>query len=343
MVDLNVKENDRILIVAPHPDDECIGAGGLMIKYAEQCSVIILTNGNKGYNGDNKNQISDIRKMEVISEMEFLNVKNYKFINIDDGNLKDYTTCLYDIDLSRYNKIFVTNSYDDHIDHQAAYTCIINALKKQKIHNVELYMYEVTTPVHRITHYINITDDIEKKMKLIQFHKSQLLNCDYCGVARNLNSYRAHANCMNDSYLECYEIVNNYLDNENPEVSAYQNSIYRQRLSMDIMEKWIEKETTIGFFTRYATKNKIKTVAIYGCGRIGCLVEKCLRNTDIEVRYFIDAIKDNSGDSKLDICKIYDDLESVDIVFITIVQRSTEVEIQLKNKGMKYLYIQELL
>ena len=51
---LDIKKNDRILIVAPHPDDETIGCGGLMLKYGEQCEILLLTDGRKGYNSDIK-------------------------------------------------------------------------------------------------------------------------------------------------------------------------------------------------------------------------------------------------------------------------------------------------
>ena len=52
MNEINIKSNDKILIVAPHPDDECIGTGGILCKYHKQCTVIVLTDGALGNNSN---------------------------------------------------------------------------------------------------------------------------------------------------------------------------------------------------------------------------------------------------------------------------------------------------
>ena len=51
-VKLSIKENDKILVIAPHPDDECIGVGGVLSLYPELCTVILLTNGSRGITGE---------------------------------------------------------------------------------------------------------------------------------------------------------------------------------------------------------------------------------------------------------------------------------------------------
>ena len=43
-----LQKNEKILVVAPHPDDESLGCGGLMSKYGKQCDVLLLTDGRRG-------------------------------------------------------------------------------------------------------------------------------------------------------------------------------------------------------------------------------------------------------------------------------------------------------
>ena len=34
MIEFSINDTEKILIIAPHPDDECIGTGGVLLKYA---------------------------------------------------------------------------------------------------------------------------------------------------------------------------------------------------------------------------------------------------------------------------------------------------------------------
>jgi len=48
MKHLDFTSSDRLLVVAPHPDDESIGCGGLLLKHADKCDVAVLTDGRHG-------------------------------------------------------------------------------------------------------------------------------------------------------------------------------------------------------------------------------------------------------------------------------------------------------
>ena len=74
---LEIKPNDNILIIAPHPDDECIGPGGVLCLYPKQCSVIVLTDGREGQGDVLPDIAKKIRKTEFVEEMRYLGIQDY--------------------------------------------------------------------------------------------------------------------------------------------------------------------------------------------------------------------------------------------------------------------------
>lgn len=62
---INIKCDDKILIIAPHPDDECIGCGGLLSLYPEKCSVVVMTDGSQGNINVVPEQEAIIRKKSI--------------------------------------------------------------------------------------------------------------------------------------------------------------------------------------------------------------------------------------------------------------------------------------
>ena len=63
---INIKCDDKILIIAPHPDDECIGCGGLLSLYPEKCSVVVMTDGSQGNINVDPEQEAIIRKNQLL-------------------------------------------------------------------------------------------------------------------------------------------------------------------------------------------------------------------------------------------------------------------------------------
>lgn len=110
---LSIKETDKILIVAPHPDDECIGAGGILALHPDLCTVIVLSDGRLGQGNMLPDETRKARKCEFIKEMLLAGIKDYKMLEYQDGTLLQHTDCLADIDLSCFHKIFVTGMHDN--------------------------------------------------------------------------------------------------------------------------------------------------------------------------------------------------------------------------------------
>ena len=192
---LKIKENDRILVIAPHPDDESIGCGGLLSLYGNQCDVVVITD------GDNRKVVSDIadvREREFIKAVSLAEVQDYKCLRIPERQIKQYKNKISEIDFDKYEHVFVPNRFDEHKDHVDVYKVVKSLVKK----TAKLYEYEVWTPLRKPNVYLDITDISDKKVQLIKAHESQIKELDYVGMMMGLNAYRGRSHGM--SFAECY-------------------------------------------------------------------------------------------------------------------------------------------
>lgn len=201
---MNIKDEEKILVVAPHPDDESIGAGGLIALYGAQCDVLLLTDGRYGHvglKGVNEENLIEVRKREIKEAVETIGISDLFFLNIEDKKLYKNKKKVYKFDITQYNYIFVPNRYETNIDHRIVYSIFKKMIRRQKSKAL-LYEYEVWTPLRCPTDFVDITNVIDKKKKMISCHKSQLKDCDYIEKGIALSSYRGMYSHFN--YAEAF-------------------------------------------------------------------------------------------------------------------------------------------
>lgn len=68
----------RRLVIAPHMDDESLGCGGLLAKYAANSTVVVVT------------QSGDARRVEHARAMEVLGVEDFRCLEFDDGTTQQH-------------------------------------------------------------------------------------------------------------------------------------------------------------------------------------------------------------------------------------------------------------
>lgn len=329
---LNVKENDKLLIIAPHPDDECIGAGGVLALYADQCTVIVLSDGREGQGKFPPEMEKEMRKTEFASEMSFLNITDYQMLDYEDGTLMQHMECLETIDLSAYTKIFVTGVYDSHPDHKAACLGLYQALHKQRIKETEIYFYEVHAPLREVTHMLDITDIIDKKSQLIRFHQSQLGSLPYDRYAKSMAEYRALQNRMGGCYIETYAYMSpkhNLYDATAELEARLQKSI----LFYQILTRWVEMKIKGGSVAEVIKKRGIHMVAIYGYAEMGKLLCMELVQAGMEVVYVLDRKVTHTENEKIPVFVPQKGLPEVEAVVVTAVYYFHEIEKELMEMG----------
>lgn len=204
--ELQIGSQDRILVVAPHPDDESIGCGGLLALYGRQCDILLLTDGRKGHTGrydGREEELVQIRELELKRAVALAGVSHVHACHVPDGELFGSYGMVKEFDIRPYDYIFVPNRMESHEDHRMAFRALKRMKREQKA-KAELVEYEVWTPLTRPTCCLDITSVIETKRNMILQHKSQMMDIDYAEKGVALSCYRGIH--MNVPYAEAYAI-----------------------------------------------------------------------------------------------------------------------------------------
>ncbi len=190
---MTIKETDRLLIVAPHPDDESLGCGGLLTLYGKQCDVLLLTDGRRGKSEKRKTysdeEIAETRLNEMKNALRLCGVRTLVTLGIPDSQIKEHKRKVFSTDIHNYDYIFIPNSHEAHPDHY--YSC--KYLKRMRLlgkTKAKLYEYEVWTPLRTVDWLLDISSVEDTKRRMIEQHISQLECMDYLDAGMGLSHYR---------------------------------------------------------------------------------------------------------------------------------------------------------
>ncbi len=205
-MNININENEKILIVSPHADDESIGCGGLLSRYGRQCDLLLLTDGRNGHTTEkysNESELIEIRKKEFKQAATLANVNQIVFLNIKDGTLSANKKEVYNYAIREYDYIFVPNRYESHSDHKIVLSIFRKMKRKQKA-KAKIFEYEVWTPLRHPTWFLDISGVAANKEKMIGQHISQLADINYVQKGMALSCYRGMFNNTMFSEAFCY-------------------------------------------------------------------------------------------------------------------------------------------
>lgn len=190
-VPLYIQENENALLLAPHADDESIGAGGTLAKYHNNFDVICLTNGVKGLKNLPPEEAKKVREQEFLNAMKIANVRSAKVLNIPDRDVISGYDELAKTDISSYDYIFLPNLIDTHKDHKSV-AILVKKLLENKPHKkeIQLVFYEVWSTLAIPNRVVNITNTVDIKSKMLEAHKSQMELRNYLPASIGLSQYR---------------------------------------------------------------------------------------------------------------------------------------------------------
>jgi LmbE family N-acetylglucosaminyl deacetylase len=198
----------RIVVLAPHMDDEVIGCGGTLYKHFQkggELTVVYMTDGRHGSSvvqnatGNERKilqrKLVEQRKQEAQLAMQTLGVRESFFLDVEETRLtstKEVQQRLRQIlEAKQPELVYLPFFWEENLDHRETSKILLDATSNRHF-QFECCGYEVWTPLFSNC-LVDISDVIDVKKTALQHYRSQLAGKDYVHTSLGLNAYRSSA------------------------------------------------------------------------------------------------------------------------------------------------------
>lgn len=181
----------NILVIAPHPDDEVLGVGGTIARYAAEGCAVYVAIATQGQPPDFDSERVQTVGKEAIAAHQILGVKQTLFLpfpaaRVDTVPHKDINQALVELYANiQPHIIFVPFNGDLHLDHQQVFlSALVAARPISAFAPRTIYAYETLsetnwnapylTPGFLPNVFVDISDYLELKLQAMQRYASQL-------------------------------------------------------------------------------------------------------------------------------------------------------------------------
>lgn len=162
----------KIIVFAPHPDDETLGCGGTIAKRISEgydVLIVVMTDGRyaflNGFGIDSNptpEELKEIRKEEVKRATRILGVpeEDLVFLDFVDGTLENNEKKAEEkiaeiLSKNRPVEVYFPYKRDGHPDHQATYRIVRNSIRKSGV-SALTYQYSITHKYARVGAIVDV-------------------------------------------------------------------------------------------------------------------------------------------------------------------------------------------
>ena len=191
----------RVLVLAPHPDDETVGLGGtlaLHVRAGDPVHVVFATTGVHG-DPDKRHDPAEyvaLRRAEARAAAEVLGLTETVFWDFPDSMVVTTQDLAHVTDMLReqYERVrpdvvYAPHVAEAHSDHHVIGRAALDA-HADAGRGVPLLGYEVWTPVAPDL-LVDVSPVYDLKRRAIACYASQLEHSDILGATEGMNRYRA--------------------------------------------------------------------------------------------------------------------------------------------------------
>lgn len=238
----------KVLVLAPHPDDEIFGCGGAVALYARQAvpvHVHILTDGGGYAPNAQRAQIRDTRHEESRRALAHLGAGiDCSFGAYEDrALLKESSLIAHMVALLEQHQpelVIAPSPWEIHPDHQAcarAAAAAVNQWRRKAQADVGLMLYEIGSPL-KANLLVDITSVWAVKEQAMQSFASQLQQQDYIRHVKGLNSYRTYTLPRAVRYAEAFHYLT--ADDMAAMDSGTDPAPENRNLAVQYLDRWVE-------------------------------------------------------------------------------------------------------
>lgn len=185
----------RILIVAAHPDDETLGAGGAMAKHVasgDEVSVLILGEGvaSRKEHGEDYSKERESLRADSKRALARLGVKDVSFLDFPDNSfdtvplLKIVKAVEKAVTEKKPDVVYTHHWGDLNIDHRVTFDAVLTACRPPGSSVSKIMCFEVLSSTEWNVQnagnafvpnaFVDITDVLEKKISALKEYKSEM-------------------------------------------------------------------------------------------------------------------------------------------------------------------------
>jgi LmbE family N-acetylglucosaminyl deacetylase/uncharacterized coiled-coil protein SlyX len=203
----------RVLVLAPHPDDEVFGCGGAIALYRQagvEVRVVVLTDGAvQAVETADRQRITNERQKETVAALSLLGVAQAQFWAFPDRGLHAADAALIDrvVDaLDGVDLVFAPSPFEVHPDHLAVARLLLRALPllQTRVGNTPQLMFYEVGALLAPNFLLDISAVWPMKQQAMQCFVSQLSQQDYARHIAGLNAYRTYTLSPEVTHAEGY-------------------------------------------------------------------------------------------------------------------------------------------
>ena len=184
----------KVLVIAPHPDDEVLGCGGIISKYVKEGHEVYVSIVTRTCEPIFPADFDKSNKEQCLKADKELGVKETIFLDFPAAMLESIPRHEFNNSISKLindikpEEVYIPHRGDMHLDHKMVVDACMVALRPRFDYSVKrIYAYETlsetewdipnTTNAFIPNVFIDITDHIDAKLKAMKEYKNQL--CEY--------------------------------------------------------------------------------------------------------------------------------------------------------------------